>query len=89
MTRFALTFKTGVEKDLKKIPPEMIPPLLRKIETLKENPISRESVKISGAENLYRLRHGEYRIIYQVREDEREVVVHYIRHRKVAYRNLP
>jgi len=88
MPRFSLTFKTGVEKDLKKIPREFIPSLLEKAESLAEDPIPRECVKISGPENFYQVRSGEYRIIYQVLQKEKEVVVHYIRHRRVVYRHF-
>jgi len=41
-----------------------------------------------GAENLYRIRIGDYRVIYQVLHGSREVTVIYIRHRSVAYRGL-
>ncbi len=88
MPSFHITFKSGVEKDLKKIAREFIPSLLEKAESLAKDPIPRDCVKISGAENYYRVRSGEYRIIYQVLRDEREVVIHYIRHRRVVYRHF-
>jgi mRNA interferase RelE/StbE len=44
--------------------------------------------KLAGAESLYRVRAGDYRIIYSVMHDSREVIVYYIRHRSVAYRGL-
>jgi mRNA interferase RelE/StbE len=88
MPGYNLTFKTGVEKDLKKIPRGFIPSLLEKAESLAKDPIPRDCVKISGAENFYRVRSGEYRIIYQVLQEEREVVIHYIRHRRVIYRHF-
>jgi mRNA-degrading endonuclease RelE of RelBE toxin-antitoxin system len=34
--------------------------------------------KLAGAESLYRIRVGEYRIIYRVLHESREVVVYYI-----------
>jgi mRNA-degrading endonuclease RelE of RelBE toxin-antitoxin system len=42
----------------------------------------------AGAESLYRIRVGEYRIIYQVLHESREVIVSSIRHRSVAYRGV-
>jgi len=88
MPSFNLTFKPGVEKDLKKIPREFIHSLLEKAESLAKDPIPRDCVKMSGAENYYRVRSGEYRIIYQVLQNEREVVIQYIRHRRVVYRHF-
>ncbi len=88
MALFALSFKTGVEKDLRKIPREFIPHLLEKVESLAKEPLPRDCVKISGSENFYRVRSGDYRIVYQVLQQEKEVVVHYIRHRRVVYRDF-
>ncbi|WP_425331903.1 type II toxin-antitoxin system RelE family toxin [Methanoculleus chikugoensis] len=44
--------------------------------------------KLSGAEHLYRTRVGDYRIIYAVHHEEREVIILYIRHRRSAYRGV-
>lgn len=44
--------------------------------------------KLSGYPQFYRLRAGEYRIIYAITEDEKLVVVLIVRHRKDVYRNL-
>jgi len=88
MMPYSLTFKTGVEKDLRKIPNELIPRILEHIENLSTNPIPRDTYKIAGAESLYRIRVGEYRVIYQILHGSREVIVFYIRHRSVAYRGM-
>jgi mRNA-degrading endonuclease RelE of RelBE toxin-antitoxin system len=46
------------------------------------------SAKPASAENLYRIRVGDYRVIYQVLHGKREIPVFLIRHRCVAYRGL-
>ncbi|MGA2161097.1 MAG: type II toxin-antitoxin system RelE/ParE family toxin [Methanoregula sp.] len=53
-----------------------------------ENPLPHDAIKLAGAESLYRIRVGEYRIIYQVLHESREVIVSSIRHRSVAYRSV-
>jgi len=88
MGSYSLFFKYGVEKDLRKIPKEFIPRIFEHIENLSANPIPPDSYKIAGAESLYRIRVGEYRVIYQVLHDSREVIVFYIRHRSTAYRGM-
>jgi len=88
MTRFSIRLKKSVDKDLKKLPHDLILSILSRIASLEIDPIPRDSVKISGAEHFYRLRAGEYRIIYQVLTDERIVTIFYIRHRSVAYRSF-
>jgi mRNA interferase RelE/StbE len=58
------------------------------MEGLAADPFSAKSIKLSGAEALYRLRVGNYRIIYAVDTRALAVTVHYVRHRREAYRGL-
>lgn len=43
-------------------------------------------VKLAGADELYRVRAGDYRIIYQIADDELIVLIVRVAHRKDAYR---
>jgi len=88
MEPYSLSFKNGVEKDLRKIPKEIVLHILDHIENLVNEPVPHDAYKLAGAENLYRIRVGDYRVIYQVLHANREVTVKYIRHRSVAYRGL-
>jgi mRNA interferase RelE/StbE len=88
MDPYSVAFKKSAEKDLRKIPREIIPNIFLHIENLAEEPVPHEAYKIASAENLYRIRVGDYRIIFQVLHESREVTVIYIRHRSVAYRGL-
>ncbi len=47
----------------------------------------RQSVKLAGSEDLYRIRVGDYRV-YGVDDEAKVVTVHYVRHRSQAYRRL-
>jgi mRNA interferase RelE/StbE len=62
--------------------------IARKIDALAENPRPRHARKLEGIEELYRVRSGDYRIIYQVRDEQLLVLVVRIRHRRDAYRRL-
>lgn len=42
--------------------------------------------KLSGPESLYRVRVGDYRIVYQIADSELQVLVVRVRHRSTAYR---
>jgi mRNA interferase RelE/StbE len=88
MDPYTLGFKKSVEKDLRKIPDNLIPPIFKHIENLADDPVPHESHKLAGAENLYRIRIGDYRVIYQVMHETRDVTVIFIRHRSIAYRGL-
>lgn len=48
----------------------------------------RLAVKLAGGEGRYRVRVGDYRIIYGVDTRVRQITVHYIRHRGDVYRSL-
>jgi len=62
--------------------------LTNKLKKLKNNPRPPDCKKIKGGENLYRLRSGVYRIVYQVFDDKVVVVVIRIGHRKDVYKRL-
>jgi mRNA interferase RelE/StbE len=53
---------------------------------LSEEPRPPRSVKLEGA--LYRIRVGDHRIVYEVRDDVLLVVVVRVAHRREVYRNL-
>jgi len=88
MDPYGISFKKSAEKDLRKIPREIIPHIFEHIEDLAADPVPHDAYKLASTEYLYRIRVGDYRVIYQVLHDRREIVVYYIRHRSVAYRGL-
>lgn len=81
-------FKQSVEKDLRKLNKKLISRLFAKIEKLKINPYEEDIKKIALAKSYFRARVGDYRIIFQILDKHKKIVIHYIRHRKEAYRHL-
>jgi len=55
---------------------------------LKDNPRLIEARKITSSKNYYRVRVGDYRIIYEINYKEKRINIFRVRHRKEAYRNL-
>jgi mRNA interferase RelE/StbE len=53
---------------------------------LEETPRPPGVVKSRTAGNEWRIRVGDYRVIYEIDEDERLVVILRIKHRREAYR---
>jgi mRNA interferase RelE/StbE len=88
MASYNVIFKPSVEKDLRSLPQSVVKRVFRRIDAFKEAPFPRQSKKLSGAEQLYRLRIGDYRVIYGVDKDSRQVIIHYVRHRRDVYRHL-
>ena len=74
MANYKITFKSSVAKDLRAIPSADIQRILSCIDELAENPRADGCIKLSGNE-LYRVRQGNYRIVYEIRDGELIVVV--------------
>ena len=85
MEKYKITFKKSVAKDLKSLPKSDIKRILSKIVSLSENPRRKGAIKLSG-ENLYRIRQGLYRIIYEISENELVVQVIKVGHRSDVYK---
>ena len=75
------------QKDLDAIKGKVFRQLENKIAALGENPRPPGSIKLT-AEEGYRLRSGNYRIVYRIEDKEKIVYVYRIKHRKEAYRSL-
>ena len=86
MTSFKIEFKRSAEKDLSKLPQQVIERAVSRIKALESNPFPPQSLKLRESERLYRLRVGDYRIIYEVDVEIRVITIHYIRHRREVYR---
>ena len=82
---YLLLYKESVAKDLWEIHPAYRGKIVRKIKTLKNNPYPAGLVKLQGALNLYRIRSGDFRIIYQIQNSQLVVLVVKIGHRKDIY----
>ena len=68
--------------------PSVLKRVFRRIEALANDPFPHGSLKLAGSEQLYRVRVGEYRIVYTVAGGARQVIVYYVRHRRDGYRSL-
>ncbi|MEI6638301.1 MAG: type II toxin-antitoxin system RelE/ParE family toxin [Chlorobium sp.] len=88
MSKYSVIFKPSVEKDLRKIPAAMVDRLFQRIDGLTADPFPPQSLKLAGGEFFYRIRVGDYRIVYQVDTEEKQIVIQYIRHRRDVYRDL-
>lgn len=74
------------QKEFKKLDPDAQARIKPAFGELAENPRPPGCKKLAGEESLYRIRKGNYRVIYQVNDDEVTVLVVRVRHRREAYR---
>jgi mRNA interferase RelE/StbE len=85
MASYQVEFARSATKDLRKIDRSRVPQILEKIETLVDEPRPPGCKKLTGSERTYRIRVGDYRVIYEVEDDKLVVLVVRIRHRSEAY----
>lgn len=85
MGEYKIFFKESVEKDLRSIPKKDLKKILLHIEALAKDPRPYGHEKLSGREK-YRIRQGNYRIIYSIQDQELTVWVVKVGHRKDVYR---
>ena len=86
MESYKVEFAKSVRKDFKKIPPLDAGRILNAIYGLAENPSPPSSKKLKG-EKLYRIRIGNYRVIYEIQDERLLVTVIKLGHRKDVYKN--
>ena len=85
MVSYRLEFKRSVAKDLRGLPRADVRRILERIETLSEDPRPPGCEKLSAAER-YRVRHGPYRILYEIHDAHLVVLVVKVGHRRDVYR---
>jgi len=82
----SIKFDKKAVKDLKKLSKDIQIKLIKKIDTLRDEPLSGK--QLSGFPHLRRIRSGNYRIIYTFQDNILVILVLNIGHRKDIYRNL-
>jgi mRNA interferase RelE/StbE len=86
MARYELRVRPSVAKDLRGIPKADVTRILARIEALRDDPRAPGCEKLSGAE-LYRVRQGVYRIVYEIQDERIVVQVIRVGHRGEVYRS--
>ena len=86
MVSYRIEIKSSAAKELEKLPRQMIPKVVDAIKGLAENPYPQGVRKLAGFEHTYRVRVGDYRILYDVLDKRLVVEIIRIRHRKDAYK---
>ena len=85
MASYSIVFKQSVAKDLRSIPIKDVQRILNRIDSLAEDPRPAGAEKLSGDEK-YRIRQGNYRILYTIEDDIITVTIVKVGHRRDVYR---
>ncbi|MCK4766020.1 MAG: type II toxin-antitoxin system RelE/ParE family toxin [Candidatus Aminicenantes bacterium] len=87
MEEYKIYFRGSVSKDVEKIPKKDLKRILKRIESLARDPRPLGCEKLSGQER-YRIRQGNYRVVYSIQDWELTVWVIKVGHRRDIYRKL-
>lgn len=85
MVSYRIDYAKGVDKDFRKIPVKFADRIAASIDKLAANPRPPGCVKLVGFDSEYRIRVGDYRIIYQINDNVLVILVLEIGHRKDIY----
>ena len=85
MEKYKIEIKRSAVKELNSIPQKEIGKILRKMKSLSSNPRPEGCTKLTNRED-YRVRVGNYRIIYSIHDDILVIIAIKIGHRKEVYR---
>ena len=82
---YKINYRRSVKKDLRKLAKTDRVVIIEKILALAKNPRPIGYIKLQGGQNLYRIRHTDYRVIYQIDDDVLTILVVKVGHRKNVY----
>ncbi len=85
MADFKIEIKRSAAKELEKIQKKDRDRIIERIRALSADPRPPQSKKLSGEEK-YRIRQGDYRILYQIYDEVITVVVVRVAHRREVYK---
>jgi mRNA interferase RelE/StbE len=83
---YEIWLERSSEKDLKRLEPDTFKRVIKGIKELSENPKPAGCRKITGSKNDWRIRIGDYRVIYEIDDKANAVKVMIVKHRREAYR---
>jgi len=86
MGKYRLWLKKSAAKEIENLPKKDCARVVGAIQKLLDDPYGQNTQKLSGQEK-YRIRVGNYRVLYEIINDELVVMVVKVGHRKDVYRN--
>ena len=83
---YAVRFTTGADRSLRRLETSIQKRIVRSIESLADNPRPAGVRKLAGADDLWRLRVGDYRVIHEIRDRALLVLIVTVGHRVDVHR---
>lgn len=83
---YKVEISNQAERDMNRLPSNIFGRIAPQIQALAQNPRPHGSVKLAGTKSDYRIRVGDYRVLYEIADQIRIVRVLRVRHRREVYR---
>ncbi|EKE10211.1 MAG: addiction module toxin [uncultured bacterium] len=83
---YQVILEEPVQRQIRKLDPFVQKRLFRALVKLEKNPRAAGTKKLRGINDLYRLRVGDFRVLYQIEDDKLFVLVVALGHRRDIYR---
>jgi mRNA interferase RelE/StbE len=87
MADYEVVLAKSARKELERLPDQISDRIVIQLEKLQKTPRPSGSLKLRGA-NLWRVRIGDYRAIYEIDDERKLIDVLIVQHRKDVYRGL-
>ena len=86
MPDYTIVFTRSARKELESLLSSVAEKITSEIEQLRREARPSGTRKLQGADDLWRLRVGDYRVVYAIDDKKQLIDVRVVRHRKDAYR---
>ena len=86
--RFRVEYCAGARQALGRLPKDVQPRIRKLIAALADDPSPPGSAKLTGKADLYRIRSGRYRVLYEIASEIATVTVVHVGHRADIYRRI-
>jgi mRNA interferase RelE/StbE len=84
---YSIELSPPAQRQLKKLSPDLRGRIIPILRSLQANPRPHgKTAKLTGEENTYRIRAGDYRILYEVHDSTTQIIILAILNRREAYR---
>lgn len=86
MDSYKIEWKRSAVKELEKLPRKTLARVIEAVDDLGHDPYPDGVRKLAGAERTYRIRVGDYRVLYSMFDDQLIIEIIRVKHRKDVYR---
>ena len=83
---YKIELSRSAQKQISELPHNEIKKIAKRIDKLASNPLPPGHEKLKGQEEIYRIRQGDYRILYSIFEARLLILILKIGHRREVYR---